>query len=156
FLLTALAGSAQFEAFQKKMESLDRLSVADSRERLFIHYDRSQYTINDTLWLKGYVVSGYMNKVNDSSRIAYMEFISASGELVKRISAVCEIGLFYSNITLSDQLFPQGTYILRAYTNYMRNFGDSLFFESTFNVIDPRAALWKASVNDLRFENNRL
>lgn len=155
-LLAASVGFAQFEAFREKMDRLDRLSVADGRERLFVHYDRSQYTINDTLWLKGYIVSGYKNKVNDSSRIAYVEFINAAGELVKRISAICEIGLFYSNITLKEQLFPQGTYTLRAYTNYMRNFGDSLFFESSFHVIDPETALWKASINDLRFEHNRL
>ncbi|MGC4232904.1 MAG: hypothetical protein QM594_07985 [Niabella sp.] len=156
FLVVAPAGLAQLVSFEKEMDRLDRISVTSSRERLFVHYDRPQYHINDTLWLKGYIVSGYMNKVNDSSRIAYIEFINSGGELVKRISAICEIGLFYSNITLNDQLFPQGTYTLRAYTNYMRNFGDSLFFESSFNIIDPKAALWKATINDLRFEHNRL
>ncbi|HTG56573.1 MAG TPA: hypothetical protein VL943_09915 [Niabella sp.] len=105
---------AQFDQFQHKMENRDSMATFYGREKLFIHFDKPQYQINDTMWLKGYIVSGMMNMVNDSSRIAYMEFIDANGQLVKRISAICDLGLFYSNITLGDQLFPQGNYTLRA------------------------------------------
>lgn len=147
---------AQFDDLQQKLERYDSIAVLDGREKIFIHYDRPQYNLNDTLWLKGYITAGSLNMVNDSSRIAYIEFIDASGELIKRLNAVCDIGLFYSNITLSDQLFSQGLYTIRAYTKRMRNFGDSLFFTSTFKIIDPRAALWKASLNELSFSGNRL
>ncbi|MCH5598102.1 hypothetical protein [Niabella ginsengisoli] len=129
FLCCISTTQAQFDAFQQKIERYDSISTFDGRERIFVHYDKPQYTVNDTLWMKGYIVAGALNMVNDSSRIAYVEFIDANGNLVKRISALCGIGLFYSNITLGDQLFAQGTYTLRAYTNRMRNFGDSLFLK---------------------------
>ncbi|WP_114788900.1 hypothetical protein U0035_04765 [Niabella yanshanensis] len=147
---------AQFDQFQHAMESRDSMAAFYGREKVFIHFDKPQYQINDTMWLKGYIVSGMMNMVNDSSRIAYMEFIDANGQLVKRISAICDLGLFYSNITLGDQLFPQGDYRLRAYTERMRSFGDSLFFQTSFKIINPKAEMWKVTLNEMSFADNRL
>lgn len=147
---------AQFDKFHYKMEHRDSMASFQGREKIFVHYDKPQYQTNDTMWLKGYIVSGSMNMVNDSSRIAYLEFIDANGILVKRISAICDLGLFYSNITLGDQLFPQGSYTLRAYTEHMRNFGDSLFFESEIQIINPKAEVWKATLNDLSFTDDKL
>ena len=154
--LFVLVSKAQFDSFQQKIERYDSIATFDGRERIFVHYDRPQYNLNDTLWLKGYIVAGSLNLVNDSSGIAYIEFIDANGELVKRMSTVCGIGLFYSNITLDDQLFSQGIYTIRAYTNRMRNFGDSLFFTGSFKIIDSKAELWKATLHELSFSGNRL
>ncbi len=147
---------AQFDRFLQEMETRDSIAAFHGREKLFIHFDKPQYQINDTMWLKGYIVTGNMNRVNDSSRIAYIEFIDANGQLVKRVSAICDLGLFYSNITLGDQLFPQGDYTLRAYTERMRSFGDSLFFQTSFKIINPKAEMWKATLNELSFTGDRL
>lgn len=147
---------AQFDRFQHEMETRDSMATFHGREKIFIHFDKPQYQINDTMWLKGYIVSGNMNTVNDSSRIAYIEFIDANGQLVKRISAICDLGLFYSNITLGNQLFPQGNYVLRAYTERMRSFGDSLFFQTPFKIINPKAETWRATLNELSFTDDRL
>lgn len=147
---------AQFDAFQQKAMYYDSVAIRDGRERIFIHNDKPQYVLNDTVWMKGYIMAGGLNIVNDSSHIAYIELVDANGELVKRVSTLCNLGLFYSNITLTDALFGQGVYTLRAYTNRMRNFGDSLFFEQTLTIVDPQAPQWKASVNQVRFVDNRL
>ncbi len=147
---------SQFDLMQHQIANRDSMAMFHGREKIFIHYDKPQYHVSDTMWLKGYVVSGVMNMVNDSSRIAYIEFIDASGVVIKRISVLCDLGLFYSNITLADQLFPQGDYMLRAYTERMRSFGDSLFFQSMVKIIAPKAELWKVTVNDLSFIDNKL
>jgi len=154
--LTINTVCAQWGSFQRKMENRDSVAGFFGREKIFVHHDKPQYQINDTIWLKGYVVSGVMNRVNDSSRIAYIEFIDANGSLVKRISALCDLGFFYSNITLGEQLFPQGSYTLRAYTERMRSFGDSLFFQTVIKVINPKAELWKATLNEWSFADNKL
>lgn len=158
FLFLLLVGKiyAQFDELQHTIERQDSMAGFHGREKLFVHLDKPQYQVNDTMWLKGYIVSGVMNLVNDSSRIAYMEFIDANGMLAKRISAICDFGLFYSNITLGDQLFPQGDYTLRAYTERMRSFGDSLFFQTSFKVINPKAEQWKATLKELSFADNKL
>ncbi len=146
---------AQFDQLLTTIEKSESISTSAGREKIFIHYDKPQYQTNDTMWLKGYIVSGN-NTVNDSSRIAYVEFIDARGTLLKRVSASCYLGAFYSNITLSDELFVQGDYTLRAYTERMRSFGDSLFFQAVFKVINPKAEIWKAKLNDLSVADGKL
>lgn len=148
--------NAQYEKFLRTLEVQDSINTINSREKIYIHYDRPQYHLNDTLWLKGYITTGALQFVNDSSRIACIEFIDDNGVLVKRISAVCEIGFFNSNLILSASLFSQGNYTLRAYTNYMRNFGDSLFYTGTFKIIDPEAGLWNVRLKNFSFSGNKL
>ncbi|MBL0358042.1 MAG: hypothetical protein IPP72_14740 [Chitinophagaceae bacterium] len=63
---------------------------------------------------------------------------------MKRVVTYCADGIFYSNIKLNESDFKQGTYLLRAYTNYLRNFGDSLFFESRFTIINPGNKEWNS------------
>ncbi|MFT4094399.1 MAG: Plug domain-containing protein [Niabella sp.] len=156
FIILGTAVHAQFEVFQQRVRSRDSINIYDGREKIFIDHDRPQYNLNDTLWLKGYMVTAGLLIPNDSSRIVYVELIDAKGELAKRISIMSQFGMFYSNITLTDKLFSQGIYTLRAYTNRMRNFGDSLFFETDFKIIDPSAGLWRATLNNMSFANNRL
>ncbi|HTG56572.1 MAG TPA: hypothetical protein VL943_09910, partial [Niabella sp.] len=38
----------------------------------------------------------------------------------------------------------------------MRSFGDSLFFQTSFKIINPKAELWKATLNELSFADNKL
>ena len=145
----------QFEPLIKNILFTDSFNKDYSREKIFIHYDRPYYNINDTLWLKGYIVSAKDCASPDSSKIAYIEIINSSGELIKRKGTYCATGIFYSNIGLNEKDFKQETYLRRAYTNYMRNYGDSLFFESKFKMIDPSNNEWNFSVRNISLSNDR-
>lgn len=146
----------QLDKLDQRIINWDSINTDRPREKLFIHYDKPFYKINDTIWLKGYLLTANENVGSDSSRIAYVEIINAQDEIVKRISTPCYGGNFYSNITLSQDDYKQGNYLLRAYTNWMRNFGDSLFFESRFKIIDPASGEWAIAFKEFQFQNNRL
>jgi hypothetical protein len=154
-ILFCFSSFAQFEPLKNTILLADSFNISHSREKIFIHYDKPYYTINDTLWLKGYIVSARDCSATDSSGIAYIEISKSSGELIKRISTYCAAGIFYSGIRLNEEDFKQGGYVLRAYTNYMRNFGDSLFFESQFKIIDPDNSEWRLSVQDIKLVNKK-
>jgi len=156
FLFSCITAYGQGSLFEQKLQRSDSINLRQPREKLFVHYDRPYYTLNDTLWLKGYVLSATDNIPTDSSGLAYVEIINAENELVKRISLPCYLGCFYGNITLYKEDYKQGEYLLRAYTRFMRNFGDSLFFESRFKIADPAAEEWKVSIRQLSFAGNRL
>lgn len=128
----------------------------DPREKIFIHNDKPYYQLKDTLWLKGYILTATDYTPNDSSRIAYVEIINTEHEIVKRINPICTWGLFDSYIPLNETDYKQGEYFIRAYTNRMRNFGDSLFFTGRFKIIDPASGAWKASIHQLSIEEGRL
>lgn len=154
--LSGLPASAQTRAFEEMVFTGDSMNTVFPREKIFLHYDRPSYRPGDTIWFKGYLVTSPEHIPNDSSRLAYIEIINAQQEVVKRISTPCFFGLFAGNITLVEKNFPQGEYLLRAYTRYQENFGDSLFFESRFLVIDRRTTAWQTIIHTLRFNNNRL
>ncbi|MET0392817.1 MAG: hypothetical protein ABW019_06730 [Chitinophagaceae bacterium] len=156
FIIPCLQARAQSRAFEQAVLTSDSLNIRFPREKIFVHHDRPHYRPGDTLWLKGYILSGPEHMASDSSRLAYIELINAQHEVVKRISTPSYLGLFTASITLHEKHFPQGGYLLRAYTRYGQNFGDSLFFQSRFTIIDPRATTWQTAVHQLSFANNQL
>lgn len=156
FVTSCLPALSQSKAFEQKVFSNDSLNSNFQREKIFIHRDKPYYKLRDTMWLKGYILSAMENIPNDSSRLAYIEIINAQNEVVKRVSTPCVMGFFASSIILYEAAFRQGEFLLRAYTRYMRNFGDSLFFESRFTIIDPASGEWKTTIHDLSFADNRL
>ena len=151
FKLSALG---QFKLFEEKILGNDSINKTYLREKIFVHCDKPSYKTNDTIWLKGYVLTAADNAPNDSIGIAYVEIINDENKVVKRISAPCFWGYFFSKVVLYDNDFKQGTYTLRAYTNWMRNFGDSLFFERRFIVFDPGSAKWRARIKEMNFSGN--
>ncbi|SDC72630.1 Plug domain-containing protein, partial [Niabella drilacis] len=110
----------------------------------------------DTMWMKGYILAANNNTITDSTGIAYIELINNAGEVVKRTAAPCYWGRFQSSIPLTADNFPQGSYTLRAYTSWMRNFGDSLLYESRFTIINPRADEWNARIREVKFTGSRI
>lgn len=147
---------AQTTAFERRISAMDSANYNNPREKLFIHIDKPYYRLKDTLWLKGYILTAFDQAPNDSSKIAYIEIIDAAGTVVKRVNPPCGLGMFASYIALSDADFSQGQYLLRSYTRYMRNFGDSLFYELPFTIINPADEVWKATMQQLSFADNRL
>ncbi|MBL0336172.1 MAG: hypothetical protein IPP73_12940 [Chitinophagaceae bacterium] len=133
-ILLCFTSLSQFRPLTDAILQADSFNFSHSREKIFIHHDKPYYTINDTLWLKGYIVFARDCSASDSSGIAYIEIIKSSGELIKRISTYCAAGIFYSSIRLTKEEFKQGVYVLRAYTNHMRNFGDSLFLKANLKL----------------------
>lgn len=156
FLIASLPCYSQSSAFTNLVFRNDSLNSLYPREKIFVHQDRPHYKVRDTLWLKGYLLTGASNIPNDSSRLAYAEIINSQNEVVKRIVMPCYLGLFAGSIPLSDRSFPQGEYRLRAYTRFMLNFGDSLLPETRFSIIDPRQGAWETRLKELRFADNRL
>ena len=156
FIIPCIPALSQSNAFAEWAFTNDSINITAPREKIFVHRDKPYYKPGDTLWLKGYILTAPELIPNDSSRIAYIELINAQNEIVRRISTPCVMGLFAGAVTLHEKNFPQGEYLLRAYTRYQQNFGDSLFFESRFTIIDPRLEAWKTTVRKLSFAGNRL
>src|SRR3546814_829247 len=85
------------------------------REKLFIHRDRGDYLLGDTLWYRGYVLRADGLVPGDSLDVAYVEIIDGAGEMVQRVSAPCHWGGFSGRIVLDEEEYGQGEYTLRGY-----------------------------------------
>ncbi len=77
------------------------------------------------------------------SGLLYVELDNDSSEMVRRISIPIKDGAGWGQIPLSKNIFMrEGGYTLRAYTNWMQNFGEDYVFNQRFYLGVPAADAW--------------
>ncbi|MFA9189113.1 hypothetical protein AAGV33_11345 [Flavobacterium sp. FBOR7N2.3] len=118
------------------LQAQDKKSISDI-EKVYLHTDRSTYFIGEDLWYKAYNVRASNNLLFDNSNILYVELISADSKIIVRNKTNLEMGLGHGDFQLQDSLdVKPGTYQLRAYTNWNRNFGEDFVFKKEIEIID--------------------
>ncbi|WP_200806848.1 hypothetical protein, partial [Flavobacterium flevense] len=106
-------------------------------EKVYLHTDRNTYFLGEDLWYKAYNVRASNNLLFDNSNILYVELISADSKIIARNKTNLEMGLGHGDFQLQDSLgVKPGTYQLRAYTNWNRNFGNDFVFKKDIEIID--------------------
>lgn len=134
FLLTSfinLKVSSQ-ETTKKEVDP----SVKNFREDLFIRTDRDLYITGEQVWFKVYELNGITHTPSDLSKVVYLEMLDINNFPLKQIKVKTEKSTGYSVFTLPDNI-SSGNYIIRAYTNWMKNFSSDQFFYKTISVINP-------------------
>ena len=104
-------------------------------EKVYLHTDRNVYLQGDDIWLKAYLVNGQSNIPMGASGNLYVELIGPDSKIVSSEAVRIENGLGNSDFKLTDSV-PAGKYRLRAYTNWMRNFGDKFIFEKGITILN--------------------
>jgi hypothetical protein len=118
------------------LQAQDRKTIPNI-EKIYLHTDRSTYFVGEYLWYKAYNVRASNNFLFDNSNILYVELISADSKIIARNKTNLEMGLGHGDFQLQDSLgVKPGTYQLRAYTNWNRNFGEDFVFKKDIEIID--------------------
>ena len=91
------------------------------REEIFIHTDREDYISGENLWFNIYVIDRQSLKQSNNSSIVYFELLNSQNRPVVQKRILIIQGLGPGQIILPDTL-STGTYTIRAYTNWMKNF----------------------------------
>ncbi len=128
--------------------------VPELPEMVYLHSDRDFYNPGDDIWFKSYVVDGLTHIPSDSCKNLHVELISPDSKIMERRIIRLENGLGNGDFNLSDSL-KTGKYRLRAYTNYMRNFGDQLFFTKEITIVSGSDTS-DVPDDDIQSINNRL
>ena len=116
-----------------------RYQVAFPSEKVFLHLDRPYYSAGETVWFKAYLVDGTNHGVDSASGVLYVELLDAEARQVVQTKTLrVENGYAAGDFLLADTL-ATGHYQLRAYTNYMRNFGEEFLFTQDFRVFGAQA-----------------
>ncbi len=103
-------------------------------ERVYVQTDKPYYYPGETIWIKAYMHFRYCDIPDTLSRVLYVELVNDARKIV--ISKLLQIdnqvamGEFY----LPPEFQP-GNYMIRAYTSWMRNFGDALFYYKPIPVL---------------------
>lgn len=103
-------------------------------EKLYLQTDKENYVQGDTIWLKAYLLDADYLMPSMRSGLLYAELDDIDNNCVKRMLLPVVNGLSWGNMAIDEKDIPEGSYTLRAYTNWMRNFGENYVFKKNIYV----------------------
>jgi hypothetical protein len=109
-------------------------------EKVYLHTDRNYYYPADDIWFKAYLIDASDRSLSDNSNNLHIELISPAAKIIDSRIVRLEEGLGKGDFHLPQKI-NAGTYRIRAYTNYMRNFGEQLFFQKEITIINPQDSI---------------
>lgn len=107
-------------------------------EKVYLHTDKPHYFLNDTIWFKAYgTLEVDSEKIYPTLSVPlYVDLIDPRFDRnIKRSIVKLEDGKGMGDIVLPRDLEP-GIYTLRAYTNWMLNFGKKAYFTKDIHIGD--------------------
>jgi len=117
----------------EKETGLNTIDSSIVIEKIYLQTDRDYYAQGDDIWFKAYLVEDPDLFLSYNSMNLHVELISSLAEIIDSRIIRIDGGLGKGDFRLSDTLKP-GTYIIRAYTNYMRNFTEMQIFEKVLII----------------------
>ena len=105
-----------------------------SYEKLYLHVDREFYFLRDTIWFNAYLLDGQGHTPIAGKSNLHVELINRDGGIASSLLFLIDNGTVGGYIPLVDTAVVEGNYLLRAYTNYLKNFGGDAFFTKTIKV----------------------
>jgi hypothetical protein len=106
-------------------------------EKVYLHTDRNYYYIGEKILFKAYI---YYNEpaIRDSlSKVLYVDLIDPANTIIATKKFSIQNGIGIGEIAFGDTI-PADNYRLRAYTNWMRNYGDNVFFTKNVPLLDVK------------------
>lgn len=108
-------------------------------EKIYLHLDKTYYTVGEDIWFKAYLVDGITNRPSALSEVLYVELIDSEKSIVETKTIKTIKGSANGQFQLPAQS-KSGGYVLRAYTNYMQNFVEPMFFKKSILVNSLRSS----------------
>lgn len=130
---------------------LEEFNHAYPQEKIYIHFDKPFYIPGETVWYKAYYVNAAGNTPSSLSNIIYVELLGDKGEVIIRQILKVTNGSANGEFLLPESLL-QGSYQLRAYTNWMRNFDQGFFFTKKILLFNPQKEYVKSKADSFRQE----
>lgn len=102
-------------------------------EKVYLHLDREYFYAGEDIWFKAYLLNAQGQQLMATSNNLYVELIAPNATIESRKVIRLNDGTGRGDFKLGDTIVA-GKYKLRAYTNWMLNFGDNFIFEKEINV----------------------
>jgi hypothetical protein len=102
-------------------------------EKAHLQFDKPYYAAGDTLYFKAYVTMGQRHEPSQISGILHVDLINTQNKIDQSLLLNITGGIGKGDFALPDSL-PKGNYRVRAYTDWMRNNGETGFFYQTIAI----------------------
>lgn len=114
-------------------ENIFNVSNTSFAEKIYLQLDRNVYTNGDTVWFKCIVANASEHFPSPVSGVLYVELIDADEVIRQKKIIKIENGIGQGSFEL-DKKILKGNYLIRAYTQWNRNFDHTFFFEEYIQV----------------------
>ncbi|MXV17082.1 carboxypeptidase-like regulatory domain-containing protein [Hufsiella ginkgonis] len=138
---TAYAQIPTRESVRVVLGAMTSFAESHPIEKAYVQLDKPWYVQGDTLWFKTYLFNAKDLTGATRSGLLYTEVANDSNKVIKREMIPLLYGLGRANIAI-DKTFPAGSYTLRVYTNWMRNFGEDFIPVARFEVSELNEKDW--------------
>ena len=135
FLALSFAGMQAMGQLSEIQLGYAKYNQYNLQEKIYVHTDRSLYLCGDVLWFKAYLTEANSHQPLSLSKVAYIEVLNKQNQPILQAKVSMENGSgkgsFFLPLTISS-----GNYLLRAYTNWMKNFSPDHYFEKNISIIN--------------------
>jgi hypothetical protein len=129
-----LENTAKQPVLKDIISAIDTIRNRLPVEKIYLQTDKPYYSGEDTLHFKAYLLDADFMRPSQRSGLLYVELDNADNKMVKRIMSPLASGVTWGDIALDEKEIPPGSYTLRAYTNWMRNFGEDYVFKKNIYI----------------------
>lgn len=105
------------------------------REIVYAHLNKSTYIKSESMGFNAYIIDKASKQLSTLTSNLYCVIYDSDNNVIKKKLLKVTNGIAPGDFNI-DSLFSTGSYSLKAYTNYMRNFKEPNYYQQTFKVID--------------------
>jgi hypothetical protein len=136
-LLISAQGLGQDPFIHKLTGSLEEFETKNPQEKVYLQTDKSFYIPGEICWFKAYLVDAALHKPFPLSKVTYVELINHDSKPVMQ-GKISMLNGFGSGSFFLPLYLPSGSYKIRAYTSWMKNFGPEYFFEKNVTIVNTQ------------------
>ncbi|NND10733.1 MAG: hypothetical protein HKN96_05955, partial [Flavobacteriaceae bacterium] len=105
------------------------------REVVYAHLNKSTYIKGESMGFSAYIIDKTLKQLSTVTSNLYCVIYDSENKVVKKKLLKVTNGIAPGEFSI-DSLFNTGSYSLKVYTNYMRNFKEQNYYHQSFKVID--------------------
>ncbi len=103
------------------------------QEKVYLQTDKPFYAPREDIWFKVYLLNASYHLPQKLSTVVYVDLVGPDETIIETLNVKIEEGSGEGDFQLEEDAI-EGTYQLRAYTTYMRNYGSDWFFRKPIYV----------------------
>ncbi|MCG8321934.1 MAG: carboxypeptidase-like regulatory domain-containing protein [Cytophagales bacterium] len=109
-------------------------------EKVYLHFDKPYYASGQKMWFAAYAVHANGLYLSGINRVLHVDFLGPRGKSIETQKIELSQGLATGQLVIPKDL-PSGTYLIRAYTQWMRNHPRDFYFNKKINIYNAREEL---------------
>jgi hypothetical protein len=121
---------------QRIFDNLKNYNEEFPQEKVFLHFDKPYYSAGEEIWFSAYLTAGNYQIPSVLSKVLYVDFLRQDGTLIDQKRVRISEGRGRGDFQI-PYILEEGSYRIRAYSNWMKNFDEEYFFHKDITIFDP-------------------